>query len=98
VPIGNFLNLENSVFTKSGLLQKRNGFQQIGTIADTSATVSETFNGDLTVLGSNVYAYNEPLDSFVNKGKSFRFNSQKQIWFLIILISFKLIRSPLQMD
>jgi len=30
VPVGNFLNLENTIFNKIGRLEKRNGFEQIG--------------------------------------------------------------------
>jgi len=68
VAIGNFLELENSVFTKGGLLQKRNGFQQIGSINDQTVTSITTFNNELTLLGQNIYSYNQPLQSFVNQG------------------------------
>lgn len=68
VPIGNFLELENSVFTKQGQLQKRNGFDQIGQINDQNATNISTFNNELTVIGSNVYSYKQPLESFLNQG------------------------------
>ena len=68
VPIGNFLSLENSIFTKQGLLQKRYGFQQIGTFSDLSVNTIDTFNGELTAIGNNLYAYNNSLNEFVDKG------------------------------
>ena len=69
VPIGNFLELENSVFTKQGLLQKRNGFQQIGDLSfNQTVTTIDTFNGELTAIGNTIYSYNNSLDNFVAKG------------------------------
>lgn len=68
VPIGNFLELENSVFNKQGLLQKRNGFSEIGNPNDSSVSQIATYNDDILALGNNLYAYNDPTDSFVNKG------------------------------
>lgn len=69
VPIGNFLALENSVFTKNGLLQKRNGFASVGTISDSSVSAISTFKGELTAVGNNIYAYNQSSQSFLNKGR-----------------------------
>ena len=71
VPLGNFLELENSVFTKQGLLQKRNGFEQIGQINDDSVCAVTTFNNELTALGSSIYAYNQPNQTFTNQGNYF---------------------------
>lgn len=68
VPLGNFLELENSVFNKQGLLQKRNGFSEIASIADTSVSTLTTYNNELTAIGSSLYAYNQPNQNFVNKG------------------------------
>lgn len=65
---GNFLSLENSIFTKAGLLQKRNGFGLLAT-APTDATSVTTFGGNLTAIGNSVYAYNADSEAFVNKGK-----------------------------
>jgi hypothetical protein len=69
VPIGQFLNLENSVFDKVGQLKKRNGFTEIGSVSDPNASTVSTFKGELTVLGQNVYAYNNSTNSFLNKGR-----------------------------
>lgn len=69
VPIGNFLELKNSVFSKQGQLKKRNGYGLIGTVSDPSVSTITTFNGELTAIGNSIYAYNDSLDSFVNKGR-----------------------------
>jgi hypothetical protein len=68
VPIGNFLELENSIFTKQGLLQKRNGFKQIATINDSSVSSLTIYNNELTAVGQSLYAYNQPNEEFINKG------------------------------
>lgn len=64
---GNFLSLVNSVFTKEGLLQKRNGFPSLSTVSDLSISSITTFNDNLTAIGNNLYAYNEDSESFINK-------------------------------
>ena len=69
VPVGRFLSLQNSIFTKAGLLQKRNGFGVLSTISDSSVTQLSTFNGDLTAIGNSLYAYNAAAANFVNKGR-----------------------------
>jgi len=68
VAMGNFVNLENSVFTKSGLLQKRNGYEQLVSLPDTSSTYVTTFNENLTAVGTSIAAYNATNDSWVTKG------------------------------
>jgi hypothetical protein len=67
VAIGKFLNLENSVFTKQGLLQKRNGFPSLTTLPTTDTTFLTTFNDDLTAIGTNIYAYSIPTVSWIDK-------------------------------
>lgn len=71
VPLGNFLELKNSVFTKQGLLQKRNGFQQLGSMpfATTGTFNLTTFKGQLAALGNNIYSYNDTTQTFNAKGK-----------------------------
>jgi len=71
VPLGSFLELKNSVFTKQGLLQKRNGFEQIGQINDTSVCSITTFNNELTAVGDSIYAYNQPNQTFTAQGDYF---------------------------
>ncbi len=68
VKIGKFLQLENSVFDKGGLLQKRNGNARLGTLPDTTYTYLTTFNDNLTAVGPNIAAYNQAGGDFVEKG------------------------------
>jgi hypothetical protein len=65
---GKFLELENTVFTKAGLLQKRNGFQQLTSLPNTNYQYLTTFQGNLTAIGTNVAALNESSQSWVTKG------------------------------
>lgn len=68
IPIGNFAALSNSVFTKGGLLQKRNGYPQLPSLPDATSTYATTFNGDLTAIGNKLEAYSIPTEKWVNKG------------------------------
>lgn len=65
---GKFLSLVNSIFTKGGLLQKRNGFGNLTSLPDTSYSTINTFNGNLTALGSNLAAYSQGSDTWITKG------------------------------
>ncbi len=64
---GNFLALSNSIFTKGGLLQKRNGFIELAALPD-DASFLTTFNGNLTAVGSTLQAYAAGSNTWVNKG------------------------------
>lgn len=68
VPVGKFLDLENSVFTKGGMLQKRNGFAPITSLPDSSSTYLTTFNGNLTAVGTNLFALVNGSSQWINKG------------------------------
>lgn len=69
IPAGKFLRLINTVFNKGGLLQKRNGFEQLTLLPiDTNATYLTTFNGDLTAISNTISAFNPANDNWVNKG------------------------------
>jgi len=65
---GKFLSLQNSVFTKGGLLKKRNGYGPL-TALPTPADVATTFNGNLTAIGSTIEALSNGSSQWVNKGK-----------------------------
>lgn len=67
VQIGKFLALQNSIFTKGGLLSKRNGYGQLPSLPQ-SASYSTTFNADLTVIGSSIQALPTNSQQWVNKG------------------------------
>lgn len=66
VPMGKFLSLQNSVFTKAGLLQKRNGYTQLTNVAGMQDLT--TLKGNLTALGSSVEAYDSINNLWINKG------------------------------
>lgn len=68
IPIGKFFSLENSIFAKGGLLQKRNGFAQVSSLPDTSYTYLTTFKNNLTAIGSNLAAFSDGSDSWSVKG------------------------------
>lgn len=68
VQIGKFVQLENTVFDKGGLLQKRNGFPRLSTLPNTTYTHLTTFNDNLTAIGNTIAAFNVGSGSFVEKG------------------------------
>lgn len=68
VQVGKFLNLENTIFDKGGLLQKRNGFSQLPSLSDQSTLYATTFNGNLTAIGNKFQAYSLGSKTWVNKG------------------------------
>jgi len=64
---GKFLSLQNSIFTKQGLMQKRNGYDLI-TTASGSSTVT-TFSGNLVIMGNESLAiYSPDIESSINTG------------------------------
>ena len=67
VPFGKFLSLENTIFTKGGLLQKRNGYGQLPSLIEQANYVT-TFNGDLTAIGSNLQALSTGYDQWIDRG------------------------------
>lgn len=69
VQMGKFVKLENSIFTKGGLLQKRNGYPKLSPLPDTTYSYVTPFNGDLTAIGRNIAAYNTANNSWVQKGE-----------------------------
>lgn len=68
VQAGKFLSLQNTIFDKGGLLQKRNGFGPLSVLPDKSNTVLTTFNSGLTAVGSNIYAYSASSMTWTNRG------------------------------
>jgi hypothetical protein len=65
---GKFLALQNTVFDKGGLLQKRNGFSTLGSLPDNTSKYLTTFNGNLTAIGSSLKAYSTSSQTWVDKG------------------------------
>lgn len=69
IKIGKFLSLQNSIFQKGGLLQKRNGYGPISSIGlDLSSTYLTTLNGNLTAIGNTISAYSSGTSKWVSKG------------------------------
>jgi hypothetical protein len=68
LPIGEFQSLQNTIFTKQGMLQKRNGFSEITSLPNTSYSYLTTLNDNLTAIGQDVAAFNESTDSWISKG------------------------------
>lgn len=63
-----FLSLSNSVFTTGARLTKRNGFGPLSVLPDNTNTFLTTFNGDLTAIGTSLYAYESANEAWVDKG------------------------------
>ncbi len=68
VAVGNFVSLENTIFTKGGLLQKRNGYGALTSLPNTTYTYLSTFNDNLTAVGTNIAAYSSSNATWVTKG------------------------------
>lgn len=66
--LGKFVNLENSVFDKGGMLQKRNGYGALTPLPDLTDQFLTTFNGNLTAIGNTLQAYSSGSGIWVNKG------------------------------
>jgi len=67
VTVGNFLSLQNSVFTTGGRLTKRNGNQTLASLP-APASLSTTFNGGLTAIGTSLQSYSSSANDWINKG------------------------------
>lgn len=73
---GSFLRLDNCVRRKTGRIEKRNGFELLGTgIVASTGTVAEgtrldTFKDDLLLFTSDtLYSYTEATDKWVDRGE-----------------------------
>jgi hypothetical protein len=66
VPMGEFLALENSIFTTQGQLRKRNGYGLITTIQD-AATIT-TYLNDLVALGSDLSLFSQSTNTVIDTG------------------------------
>lgn len=63
---GNFLSLQNTIFDKGGLLQKRNGFQLLSTLPP--STYLTTLNDSLIAIGNSINSYNSNTEQSVSRG------------------------------
>lgn len=69
IAIGKYAVLQNKIFQKEGLLQKRNGYGSLPSLPDTSSSYLTTFNGNLTAIGNNLKAYSSGSKTWTTKGK-----------------------------
>lgn len=67
VPIGNFLSLNNMVFTTGQRLTKRNGYGSLTALPEL-ATFLTTFNHNLTAVGNSLQAFSDGTNQWINKG------------------------------
>lgn len=67
VQLGKFLELNNVVFN-NGALQKRNGMALLSTLPDTASTTLTTLNGNLLATGTQMRAYSEETDQWIEQG------------------------------
>lgn len=68
IPIGKFLSLRNAVFTKGKRLQKRNGYQFLPSLVDTSNTALTTYKDNLIALGNSLNELSVNSSAWFNKG------------------------------
>lgn len=64
---GKMLSLQNSIFTKGGLLQKRNGFDKLTPITGSYASLT-AYSGSLVALGTSLSVLSENNLNWFNKG------------------------------
>lgn len=69
VNVHNFTTLVNSVFTTTGRLTKRYGFDTITTLPNTDQTILTTLNDNLVATGTNLYTFSADTDQWINQGK-----------------------------
>lgn len=68
LPPGQFLSLQNAVFSIGDLLGKRNGYGFISSAQDTTSSYITTLNNNLISIGQNINSFSSSLDVLVNKG------------------------------
>ena len=66
--IGKYASLQNTVFQKAGLLEKRNGYGSLPSLPDLSSSFLTTYNGNLTAIGNNLKAYSSGSQKWTTKG------------------------------
>lgn len=67
VPLGRFLSLVNGIFTKGGLLQKRNGFQRLPSLSNNPSFLT-SFGGALAAVGTSLMILSADTGQWLNRG------------------------------
>jgi hypothetical protein len=65
---GKFLDLQNAIFDKGGLLKKRNGYGALAPLSDSLSTLLTTYNGNLTAVGQQLRAFVDGSSQWVDRG------------------------------
>jgi len=65
---GKFLALSNSIFTKGGLLQKRNGFMDLPKLPQATPTTLTTYSGNLVSISNSFEILSKDTSQWLNKG------------------------------
>lgn len=68
IPLDSFAAMNNSVFTTTGRLTKRNGFKNITTLPNAEQTNITTLNDNLVATGTDLFAFNADSNQWINKG------------------------------
>lgn len=68
VPMGKLLSLQNAIFDKGGLLQKRNGFGNLPALPVLDTNTLSTLNDSLVAIGTSIYSYSAESAQWINKG------------------------------
>ncbi len=68
IPLGKFARLVNTQFGEQGRLKKRNGFPLLTKLPNTEQTTLTTLNDNLIATGTDLYAYSQDTDQWLNKG------------------------------
>ena len=68
LPIGQFQNLQNSIFSKQGQLKKRNGYGLLTSLPSTAYNYVTTLKDNLTAIGQNIAAYDSGRQVWIQKG------------------------------
>lgn len=68
IPMGKYSTLQNTIFQKGGLLQKRNGYGSLPSLPDGTSTFLTTFNENLTAIGQDLKAFSNGSETWISKG------------------------------
>jgi hypothetical protein len=66
VALGSFLKLNNSIFNKGGLLQKRNGYDNLPGLPNHNYGYLTTFNNNLVAIGDELSSLSKPIEGWTD--------------------------------
>ncbi len=68
VQSGKMLSLENTIFTKGGLLQKRNGYLQLPSVTSATTDTLATYQGNLLSIGNGFKLLSQDTSQWLTRG------------------------------